>query len=295
MRNKILISLVIMLFLSSSTLVQATKIQKGDTWKYETIDNIEFNETALEVVQLKYGYDTIAVIDMNTTKPYIFDMNVNIFDTFNLSTEINMNYNTIYYTQEGSIPYIVDDIAYEGFIHYNNYSYDISNASYIVTYHGDPSIALITTSSTVFYISYSIIFSPTHSFFVYRDYIISSDNNVGDIIKKFTITPDRYGFVYSDNDNDIMINWEFEPNNLKLNSFETAMELTYEEGINQPIHITQTEPVIINGLQLSQSTELIEYFLIRDIVEISNEDGLEFNFIYMLFILLPIIKYKQKF
>lgn len=97
-------------------------------------------------------------------------------------------------------------------------------------------------------------------YLVHKKYIMSTNADVVDKVKNFTITPHNeiytfYSGLYRMEDfgNDV-------PGS-KI-TYDIAMELTYEDGVTQPTYISQAEPVLTsNTLSLSSTAEMVEYFL----------------------------------
>ncbi len=292
MRIKIIAILTIMLFLSLST-VTATKIQKDDTWTYEDRDNKQYNETAIEIVQLSL-VDSISMVKLKTDRGFPFDLN---FALDKFESNLVFNYDYIYITQEGAIPYITYDGNVSGTITYNETVFNIKNVEGWWFYVGDPSISLVTTSSIKYEMSYMFEFNDTenitfYTYWVWKEFVMSSNNNAEDKIKNFTITPSRQEYTFRMNDSVNLI--DTTTSKLDLQSSEIAMSLTYEEGISQPTYIAQTEPVkISNGLGLSQiGNKFVEYFLVRN--DVSTEDEEPFYFVWILpLVIMVVLRYNS--
>jgi hypothetical protein len=295
------ILLIAVMFLSFST-VSATKIQKNDTWKYKDKNNIEYNETAIEEDDFEGGDTMIATILLNTSRPFYFDLNRN---GINFSFVSILEYQNIVVTQEGGIPMF----PYNSVLTYNaTFLYDstmivLSDTTSVNWGHNkdDPSLALVTTSSAGYWIGMTfgeshiatLENSTTPYVVITKKFSINSNSEFTDKTKNFTMTEQKYEFYFYYRDYEY--SYIVGDGGLHLNDFErTAMKLTYEEGINQPTYIAQTEPTkTIYGLSLSQSSELVEYFLVRDEETNTNETPINFVF-FVNFILLILLKKRRK-
>lgn len=297
--NRIALTLIMVMFLSfSTTPTSATKIQKNDTWTYEDKDKVQYTETTLDIIQLTAEGNPVAVGIIETTRPFVFGMNLNITgDPYvgDLYIDLTMSYKYMYVTQEGVIPFTASDTIINGIIYESRYNYTIiiNNANAVWTYTGDPSESLTTTSSSEYSLQLEYIqLDPYVRYKVKQSFIISSDSNIEDSIKNFTITPTQKYYYYERN-LDAVEHVEYtDTGNLELNSFEVAILLTYEEGINQPTYIAQTEPVkTSSSLSLSQASRFVEYFLVRDDV---SEPGFLPFYPAVFFLVLPImVKYRR--
>lgn len=298
--NRIALTLLLVVFLSfSTTPTSATKIQKNDTWIYENKDKKQYPETVLDIVQLTAEGNPVAVGVIETTRPFVFDISFNISDdpyVGNLYVNLTMTYKYMHVTQEGVIPFTASDTIVNGIIYESRYNYtiNVNNSLASWTYTGDPSESLTTTSSSEYSLQMEYVQAePYVRYKVKQSYIISSDSDIEDTVKNFTITPIEKYYFYERNLDAVQHVEYTDTGSLGLNSFEAAMLLTYEEGISQPTYIAQTESVkTSSALSLSQATELVEYFLVRD--DISEKEGfLSFRPAVLLLVLAILAKYRR--
>ena len=293
----------------------ALKIQIDDNWIYEDSLKQKYNETVLENIQIISNDEIISVMKIKTDRgfsfPYQKTINLDVGIGGQIIFDLSSKNVGLFVTQEGGISlYPIGDMVGKvtAKIFDNTKSFNINNGN--VTFSmlgGDPSLALISTASTIFSIQADIyhydgdmqgitapgIFYDVH----YRqDIIISTNNDPSDLIKEYTLTPilvnyefnwldfnatvdELFNVRYTETLTDITqeietltSHWiETTPKtlNLSLNDIEPAQQYTYEVGTKFPIYIKQTEPVKIDGLSLSQEFHEVEYFLVRD--EITSE------------------------
>lgn len=160
---------------------------------------------------------------------------------------------------------------------------------------GDPSLALISTTSEKYRILMELfqesLFNVITSVRYITEFIVSTNNNPEDSIKNFTFTPwySELDILYSV-DSDPMgrpdgsyayrqtieqgvtttlirfnASEEIITSTLSLNQGQEVMEMTFEDGIIVPTYIKQTEGAFVFGnLGLSQVSNIVEYFLVRD-------------------------------
>ena len=277
----ILALLLITLFMTSS--VSATKIQKDDEWVYKDQNEKLYDEKALEVVQLiNTTGEPIASVLIETNRSFVYP----IIDFKDVYFEAEMIYDGIYLTQEGGIPYITRNMSLNGFVYKNNVSYDLSLADVSWVYVGSPALSLTTTVSSRYSVQLLIIWNSSLGLEYSNNYIISSNNNIEDSKKNFTISPTFHEIIFQDVHEIVYIE------GLSLSSFESTMELRYEEGINQPIYVGQTEPVKTDGLALSSDEVFMEYFLVMESTE--KETPLNLSLIFLSFVAIIIIKKNSK-
>ena len=290
MNKKIVILLVLLTF--SVLPAHAVKIQKDDTWTYKDKDNKEYDEIAIDVVQLKW-LDTIVSADkIKTNRTYSFDMNEEMnYDNKNISISLYHKSEGLYLTQEGGLPFIPYNTTVNGNVIVNDRTYIFNNESLNWFFVDDPSNALLTTES----IQFTIIADTTienYSLRYYKHFILNSNDGINDKIKNFTLTPLNYGINSFDYQNN-SYSFDYYSGDGLILSAEPAMLISYDTEYSMPVYIAQTEPVkIVDGLSLSSSYELIEYFLVRD--EIDNIDNSNisesfYNFWIIGLILIPIL------
>lgn len=273
--------LFFMLFLSILP-VTSTKIQINDTWIYEDNFKTKYNETALEIIQLlSENEKPIASVKTNTLRPFHFGINTNEFIGF--EPNIELTHEGLYLTQEGGIPFIPVKSKISGQIYAKmetsgftgNHTFYMKDMYITWSWSGEsPATAFLTTDSVQFQIKAAITWidfpnAPTNfNYDIYRDYLITSNSNIDDDIKNFTITETSSKFVFNMAE---LTNKAF-----ALDEVPTAMFLSYQNGINQPIYIAQTEPVKTTTLSLSQTYRVVEYFLINEIDETTSNTDVSF-------------------
>ena len=291
--NKRIISILLIIFLSSSTLVQSTKIQKDDSWSYTDQDNTEYNETALEVIHLK---DSISVIKVNTDRDIEYEFN---HQGINFETNLSLIYDFVYLTQEGAIPFLFSNTKANGKITFNDTVYNINGSDGVWLHNGNPPLAFTSTTDIYYDIGFYIMFD-TYQYSTWKQYIITTNNNVEDKIRNYTISlvDESYNFEnITDGYYELLYHYKLSETNLHLNSFASSMLLSYEEGINLPVYVAQTDPVKIEGMKLSEDTKLIEYFLVREVSESISIDSITNNtsFYLSLFVFIPVILIRKLF
>jgi hypothetical protein len=280
--KKIAITIILIMVLLVPTLAISTvKIKENDKWKYKDKDGRDFDEEAVDL--LLYG--SMAVAKINTTRSYPLVINNIISDDL----ELNLNYNqsALYITQLGAIPIFFDGLV-SGIVSYGNYTILINDSKiefdeYLET--NDPSNSISSNNPTSYQIMFFIPFSNTSYIQFTIDLIISSIVND----TTFTIQYERYKIKINDVDNQFLKNYYIDDVNLKLSSLD-AYKFIIDEFSSLPRYIIQSEPVkTTSDLGLSQSTELIEYFLVE--VSESNTEGSPFYL--SLFAFIPVIIYKK--
>lgn len=308
MRHKILFVILLLVIVSFPQSSKGFKIQLHEKWDYE--DNLKqiYNEMAIENIQMISNDDIVSVMEISTTRGFPFayqktiDLDVGVGGQ--IIFDLQPNDVGLYVTQEGGIAlYPVGNISgrISATIDNETKSFPINSNDFVIL-DGDPSLALISTTSEVYSIQANLLLkegdmtgltAPSIFYDIHyrQDIIISTNNNPVDNIKNYTLTPILTNFEFNwldySSGPDKLFNVRYtetltsvtqeiqtitdhwiETTQKSLHLLQTeirpAQQYTYEDGIPFPTYIKQTEPVKTVGLSLSQDVQEIEYFLVRD-------------------------------
>lgn len=262
---KAIIIFIILILLSPITL-QANKIQLNDNWLYVNSNDIEYNETNIDTIQIKTISDEFMAVSIVDTKRQSPKMPVSLiinetFDNVNIFIQIEFNgaSNRLYLTQEGGFPLFSNEKLFGAIIvnitdalnstHNKEYVRDFNN-DIATSIDGYPSRAITTAETDSYIYSGEVnLFSTTQDnylfFRVLKKYTLSSNQAITDSIRNYTLTPyySRIYYYVGTNDNESLFSLE-----IITTTIDTMIELIY---INHPQEFEIWETVIIQNQALS--------------------------------------------
>ena len=254
--------------------IKTNKIQPSDNWTYSSAGTT-FNETA----QTIKVFQDISMVRVQTDRkfPILEAYSVPTAMNSEMSLDVNLNFasSALWLTQSGALPIqwegnITGTVVIDGKIKFtvNSTPYFFSRSD-----SGDPAKAIATNEPTTYWMGFKFSLvnetgEPERNIMrIQYAWLISSV--VSDA--NFTIQPVTIALdVLIDNQSFDYESWMYYNANGNGLSTDATPVPTYEMTLNEtekvPLYIRQTEPVQTsgNGLSLSQSTQIVEYFLVQD-------------------------------
>ena len=278
MKYKVVLIFILLSFmLINPTITSASKIQEGEIWVYKDKADKLYNESALEIVQYLPHPDhnlPVAVAKVNTNRPFEFPTSY-YFNNSEFEVQFNLNIasdGVLFITQEAGYP-LFGNHTFSGSI-----DVTLSNGTKVVIAvdqpvffinKNSPSEAFVTAESivyernTIFFYEENPSGTDITQVYMRQNYLISTNQEITKKVRNYTITETQRSMWI--NYKGLKIGFVDDLTNSLGLSENKATLITYDQDLNLPTYIMQTEPVKIeSGLSLSQSlTKTIEYFLVQ--------------------------------